>query len=435
MNDRYLFPLPLEGAGTAEVESFASYFARLAYCHGVSRVQLFRLLCARFNLPNGPRTSLSESTMFAASGVGLHGFSERVETYVDLVQRAVGTQNIRRSTLLPVRHSLSTKAQVGARKGRAWCLACFEDDRAAGREVYDRLLWTLTPVTRCPDHCLQLTSDCPHCGQPQIYQHRTGDVRLCCRCHKSLCSAPTQRIPALRPALGERECVDLVSAISAGRLDATERDALMRFEQELVRSLSPLRKVVRRIATKSNRLNRSGKCVRPRLSTLIRKAVATGSSIESILLDPEGSARRAAQLELEAAGVSKRLRGLTRATAVTLIRKEFERHLAKEDIDDMPSGSEILASYDAPREFGSREFPDLMRVYGRKRVSLIRKQEHKRRAAAVELLQELHKSSQILQLTEEQVISMLVEKSGCWLWHAQCMVIGRKRSMLLRSGM
>lgn len=101
----------------------------------------------------------------------------------DAVNHLVGRDDMAALTLLGFAPVLNDPAGLVARQ-RRWCPACLQADLEHGASVYERLLWSIRLVTRCPLHDLDLLSLCAECK----YFHKRQLTRravsgMCGRCH------------------------------------------------------------------------------------------------------------------------------------------------------------------------------------------------------------------------------------------------------------
>lgn len=285
-----LFPLRPQGISTENIESFASYFGRLAHVHGLSRAQLTRTLAAWKSTNSGVQTVISETPVYSTSGAGLAGFGDRVKQLVDLTGDATGITDLDRLTLIRARPALARNCADTVITKRAWCEQCFREDLATSGIVYDRLTWTLWGFHRCPTHRLQLSCNCPHCGSDQPFHHRLGDPLLCFRCNRPLIGEPKEDQFAPNPSDAEASCLLLAAALARGELDELgDGNSLFRFEEKLalikgpVQSRSWTHGKPRRLST------------RPSLRTYVANCIEHQVSIIEMLLDPEKSAIQAGQ--------------------------------------------------------------------------------------------------------------------------------------------
>lgn len=277
------------------IEAFASYFARLAHIHSCSLVQLARFLSSTHSAQVGRAFKLCESTLYSDRGAGLFGYRERVEAYVSIVEKATGCLVLRRCTLIPLQAALGRQCLDSVRPHRAWCEQCFREDQRSDTGPYDRMLWTLQAIDRCPDHRIVLRWLCPTCSEIQQFYHRAGDPGICWKCGQSLVGPPQALQAQLNACFGERDLCELVHAIAVGQVSNVDPGAIGKFQDSLREIVSPLAKVIDGIAAISGSARMKGNIVKPGLRTLLRKAHAAGVSLLHILEDPEGAALVAGQ--------------------------------------------------------------------------------------------------------------------------------------------
>ncbi|MGH8158210.1 MAG: TniQ family protein [Rhodanobacter sp.] len=203
-----LFPIPLLGVDTPQVESLASYVCRLALAHGVSARQML-LATAEVRVPGQ-----------------LNGYSGFAATMVERLGVLTGQANLVHGTLLRLRHVLSVNAINSIAATRRWCPSCIADDVDRNEPGYDPLFWSIKAVSLCLKHDVWLVSACPHCLAPQTYLPYGGAHRTrCSRCRKPL-SAFCDRVV---PSAAERWCRREISALLV-------RGGDMPFQGEPIRS-------------------------------------------------------------------------------------------------------------------------------------------------------------------------------------------------------
>ena len=173
-----LYAIEPLGIGTPFVESLSGYVARLADAHAVSVGNLVvRELSA---LVSAPLFQSSQPDRFPRRFYAINGLGEPAKKWVEALQVGTMRVDLRFLTLLPFEDLLWELATFRLR--RAWCSACYEDDRASGKPVHERLIWALRAVTVCPLHRRPLEEVCPHCCQrskPFTVYSRPG---YCFRC-------------------------------------------------------------------------------------------------------------------------------------------------------------------------------------------------------------------------------------------------------------
>jgi AraC-like DNA-binding protein len=100
--------------------------------------------------------------------------------WIDTIERATFQDRLRFLTLLPFKGLFSRQ---GVPRGtRAWCPACYEEQRGHAEVVYDPLLWTVALVTACPRHLTRLADKCPYCRRkslPLAVYSRPGHCSHC----------------------------------------------------------------------------------------------------------------------------------------------------------------------------------------------------------------------------------------------------------------
>jgi hypothetical protein len=361
-----LLPLPPRGMGTAQVEAFFSYFGRLAQLHTCSILQLARFLSSWRSRELGRRVTLNRSTLYTTKGSGMLSFGVCVETYVDAVEHAMGVDNLRRCTLIPIRGALNP--YFGAIRGtRAWCERCFGDDAASGNPAYDRLLWTLQASTRCPEHRVALRITCPTCGVTQHFQHRSGNPLLCWRCDRSLIGPVSQLHPAPAPALGERDLCELVAVISSGGPLISGSNPFHAFQRALTSIVSPLAPIVSRVATVNGSARARNAEVKPTLRTMLRRAHAAGVTVLQVLVDPEGAAAAAGQLIFDQNAVAATARVRHTAEVVAEVRQAMKLELKKPHSKQIPQIKKLASRCGVSEGFIRHRLPQLLKRYQRHR--------------------------------------------------------------------
>lgn len=338
----FLLPLEPEGKDSVHIEAFGSYFARLARAHCCSQIQLARLLTSRFVAQNRQAFARCESLLYSQSGVGLFGYRERVEAYVDLVEAATGCEWLRRCTLIPLRPALGNNCLDAVRATRAWCEQCLREDTTRDSGTFDRLLWTLQGIERCPEHRVALRRTCPCCSIAQRFYHRKGDPSICWKCGGCLIGNPGLLQADLEPSLGERDLCEVVAAISCGRVTNVAPDVVEQFQNALGAIVAPVARSVKGIAKISGRSRAKGVAVKPGLRTLLRKAHAGGVSLLYLLEEPKSAALAAGQLIFDQNMIAARARIRHPKEIVQEIKAVLRAHLKKPRTQQVPSLEEVV---------------------------------------------------------------------------------------------
>jgi hypothetical protein len=180
------FDLAPSGLGSIEVECFPSFFYRLAELHSVSMHTFSQVLSNWWSRRASGEIKLPTNRLYDGRGLPLCGYNDAVASYVGVVSNAIERNDVVRTTLLAL-HGVADKVCHGALKqGRAWCPACMNEAVRLGGCFYDRLLWSLLAIERCPEHRLRLVSVCPQCGIHQRFYHSSAGMTSCWKCAASL---------------------------------------------------------------------------------------------------------------------------------------------------------------------------------------------------------------------------------------------------------
>ena len=219
------------GVGTLEVESLRSYLCRLAALHGVTYASFMKHVGSMCKV-HRDKMALSRFTLQTTTGCGI---GSNVGLLLKVLGPLTGQEHLQRLTLLELDKVLSG-GQGLVKPAREWCPSCYEEHRRNGDPYYDRLLWIMQPVIRCPIHQVELVSNCGRCGERQRHYHKSGHVELCNVCSKPLVGGGSAIRPIRKPQFGEADCCAIVSSISSGELNV-QRRALHIFRAELAKTL------------------------------------------------------------------------------------------------------------------------------------------------------------------------------------------------------
>lgn len=270
-----------------DIESFASYYCRLAQLHCTSLDLLARLL-REWYARQHPDAWIPTAATLYTKGKGLLGVGRSTEFLIEAVQQANGASKLRRGTLMSLRGAISDRARQSSGFERKWCPYCWREDQNRGVPAYDRLLWSVPPIQRCPIHQSRLLSHCLKCGESQRRFSSDRDILRCFRCDAQLHSFEPERDP--RPGFGEWECREIVRAISDGEMDILPEHPLEDFLSELRSIAPPLGRRFIRDESKRRPPAKMG------FHTLLKQAVRSGVSVSLILQSPREAARSAGQL-------------------------------------------------------------------------------------------------------------------------------------------
>jgi len=355
------FSIPHLGSGTTEVEGLSSYLARLSWAHGCSDWQLVRHLSAWWDETKSDDTHirvpkiLSSETRMPLCGVG-----NDVAILVAILISATGIRTLRSGTILALQPAISSTSIGAIRRFRAWCPACYEEDVRDGRELYDRLLWALQPITRCATHKTALIDRCPSCGNAQNYSPGLRFDR-CRTCAANLVPNARQWKIVDRPPFGEKLLYELVSSSAQNPDIIINRESMRLFFKRIRKEIPPGDPLLSlRSFTSSS--------ARPSLSSVLRLATTFDVSL----------------LDFQTTEPPITSRGLYGATSVQLPIKKHGR-LSKDTQEKVALALKAaLASPDLPLPFGqlcSRlkvstgyifyQFPSLSRAYAQLRKARV----------------------------------------------------------------
>ncbi|MCC1498006.1 TniQ family protein [Alcanivorax sp. 1008] len=180
-----LFPIKLEGSGTAEVESLASYVYRMAYEHGVFVGEFLKYIGRRNSLDRlkDDRGSINIDYVKASEMVRVNRMSESL---MAILSHETG-QYLEHSRFL----FMSTDVWRSPReivKGFRWCQECMSEWKATGQTPYFKLTWHLSEFTHCTLHRTKLVSKCSFCGCNQVTYKRVKPLEYCQICGNHLAS-------------------------------------------------------------------------------------------------------------------------------------------------------------------------------------------------------------------------------------------------------
>ncbi len=159
-----LFAPEPQGLGTGMVESLASYLARLADSHSVTRGHLMAYLVS--DMPNkgtvkDRRTDHRIYNVMRLRSRELNGLQNLAQMWSSQVARHTLRTGIDQLTLLPWQQLVS--ARTVTHHSQYWCPYCLDERLHTGEIVYWPLLWSVRVVTVCPIHQCPLEVYCHHC--------------------------------------------------------------------------------------------------------------------------------------------------------------------------------------------------------------------------------------------------------------------------------
>jgi len=186
-----LFPVLLQGAGSAEIESFASYLHRLAHVHGIYVGELLK-----FSYKYAIRESMIQNIHPLPHYITVPELirAEKITSMlVDLFQQLTD-QKLEGSVLWFFENCLG-RSNGEIVDGFRWCPECIAEMLNVGDEAYFKLIWHLTAINTCPIHRTPLIQNCEFCGCSQTSYIKNRTVGFCQDCGKSL----SNRKRRLRP--------------------------------------------------------------------------------------------------------------------------------------------------------------------------------------------------------------------------------------------
>ena len=173
------FSVPMQGQGTADVESLPSYVLRLAYEHGVSAGVLLSTLWDDLSYRGarhqtiGGRSGIEGLARVNSRSLGVRFYLSGI-TGQDLSCRPLDFLENRV-------YMIST--EIG---GFRWCPECLSEMSQVGVPRYIKQLWHMTAVTHCPLHRSLLVEVCPKCDSEQVSMRYDIQIGWCGKCRHSL---------------------------------------------------------------------------------------------------------------------------------------------------------------------------------------------------------------------------------------------------------
>lgn len=362
------FPLSPIGVGDWEIEAFGSLYCRMALAHSVSIYALTTHLRTWWKRKQ-PDDDSAKKNVTNAMNPMLCGIGPNVSTFTNIVGNATGCTILDRTTLLSLRPAISQNGHALVRKGRVWCPSCMAEDANSKSQFYDRLIWAIPAIKRCPVHKVALESTCPQCGRAQAHYHHLGHMDLCYVCKNPLLSDPSKWKVVLHPLPYEKECLQLVKEISTGNLGAVVEDAYGIFIKEFSDYLSPMgAKISRHTYRASRRPQQARETTRPRFMTLLKRCMAFGIDPTDLFRDPVGAAKSACILEFARLDLPADIKPRKSAELVELALERLRSELSKCDYDRLPSLVEIARDLGVSKGFLNYHHGDICTKYARHRT-------------------------------------------------------------------
>ena len=207
------------GLGTAALESFSGYAARVS-----AKIAVPALVLVRRALEDVAGEPVLNSSVTA--GARRLNIGRRSPDVAAAVGRLTGNGDLARLSYFAFTELLGVGERGLLARRRRWCSECW---RADGAEPYERKVWWLALVDVCPVHGCFLESRCQTCGRFQPPLPRAVRLQVCSYCGHDLLADP---VVGTGPAFDRRlwyarEGGHLVHAGEAIALSGSdERDSL-----------------------------------------------------------------------------------------------------------------------------------------------------------------------------------------------------------------
>lgn len=159
-----MFRTSLFGVGTTDVESFASYVARVSYWNGVTPARLLETI----RLSVGGQYN---GTAIASRRSGLEvrfllGVSPESRVWLNIFSEMMEA-DLSPSTLHGFSDSIE-HSSIPRRNVFSWCPECLGEMNEQGVPIHFKMAWGLSDLQFCPVHRTPLLEECDHCGASQL---------------------------------------------------------------------------------------------------------------------------------------------------------------------------------------------------------------------------------------------------------------------------
>jgi TniQ len=183
-----LYCLAPIGVGAPDVESLASFIMRLAAAHCVETGTLFAqemaLLINRSYFLKSETEPIGHALHLLKEIHSVNGGGPAIPRWVIALESLTCQRDLHLLTMLPWRNMLTPRFLM--RNTRAWCPDCLAESKDRHEPVYERLIWTLIPVSVCVPHQRLLEESCPFCGRSSRVLTVRSRVGHCFRCDRWL---------------------------------------------------------------------------------------------------------------------------------------------------------------------------------------------------------------------------------------------------------
>jgi len=178
-----LFPIPLIGMGTSEIESLPSYLHRLAFEHGIYVGELLKFIYCHgiSDIDEDDSVALIPHYLRVESLVR----PNKVTNTIIRLLKVMGGSDASNGTFCFLDGSVGRLSNEIS-KGFKWCPECFAEMKSIGEDCYFKLIWHLEDITQCPIHGAPLVSSCGFCGCKQTSYIKRNLLGSCQECGESL---------------------------------------------------------------------------------------------------------------------------------------------------------------------------------------------------------------------------------------------------------
>lgn len=178
-----LFPIPLYGHGTSEVESFSSYLYRISYEHGIYVGELIRYAYRSAIEEIGGPDGYPEMPKYLRTNELIRP-GKTTRMMIELF-RVLTRQDMYQSFMWFLDGSIG-HARGDIVEGFQWCPECFREMENMGEKPYFKLLWHLKDIKSCHIHRTPLVDRCQSCGCDQVTYKRQYPIGYCQNCGEKL---------------------------------------------------------------------------------------------------------------------------------------------------------------------------------------------------------------------------------------------------------
>ena len=200
-----LFPIHLQSAQTADVESLASYLHRSAYEHGVLVGELVRYVLRSTGAFDQVRWPYQKPEEMVRPSATTRTLLVRLEESTSLP--------LGRGILWFLDGPLSLSGAEVA-KGFRWCSECLAEMHSCGVTPFFKLLWHMRAVTICPLHGLRLESLCSGCGNSQDTYRKAFPLDHCQHCGQPLWVSRSHTVTVEHASQESSDAADIVRLFS-----------------------------------------------------------------------------------------------------------------------------------------------------------------------------------------------------------------------------